>query len=262
MKAEVYVVSHKKTKMPKDEIYLPLQVGKDPENFKGFLRDNTGDNISAKNENYCELTAQYWATKNRTADVKGLVHYRRFFSNGKRNFFASVDKKYQDIMTSETLQKALQEYDMILPKKRNYYIETSWSHYEHVHHIKDLETTRQVLVEKYPDYVSFFDQAVKRRSVHMFNMMIAKSELFDAYTTWLIDVLSEVEKRTDISDYTPYEKRIYGFISELLLDVWVDKNQISYVEYPVMFMGKQNWVKKISSFLIRKITGKPSRLDN
>ncbi len=165
-------------------------------------------------------------------------------------------------MTPETLQKALQEYDMILPKKRNYYIETSWSHYEHVHHIKDLETTRQVLVEKYPDYVSFFDQAVKRRSVHMFNMMIAKSELFDAYTTWLIDVLSEVEKRTDISDYTPYEKRIYGFISELLLDVWVDKNQISYVEYPVMFMGKQNWVKKISSFLIRKITGKPSRLDN
>lgn len=86
MKAEVYVVSHKKTKMPKAEIYLPLQVGKDPENFKGFLRDNTGDNISAKNENYCELTAQYWATKNRTADVKGLVHYRRFFSNGKRNF--------------------------------------------------------------------------------------------------------------------------------------------------------------------------------
>ena len=96
----------------------------------------------------------------------------------------------------------------------------------------------------------------------MFNMMIAKSELFDSYTTWLIDVLSEVEKRTDISDYTPYEKRIYGFISELLLDVWVDKNQISYVEYPVMFMGKQNWIKKISSFLIRKITGKPSRLDN
>lgn len=36
MKAEVYVVSHKKTKMPKAEIYLPLQVGKDPEILRDF----------------------------------------------------------------------------------------------------------------------------------------------------------------------------------------------------------------------------------
>lgn len=242
--------------MPKDEIYLPLQVGKDPENFKGFLRDNTGDNISAKNENYCELTAQYWATKNRTADVKGLVHYRRFFSNGKRNFFASVDKKYQDIMTSETLQKALQEYDMILPKKRNYYIETSWSHYEHVHHIKDLETTRQVLVEKYPDHVPFFDQAVKRRSVHMFNMMIAKSEIFDEYSAWLFDILFEVEKRVDISDYSPSEARIFGYISELLLDVWIEVTRPKYCELPVAFIEGQNYLVKGANMIQRKLTGK------
>lgn len=85
--------------MPTEKIYCPLQVGKSIENFPGFLRDNTGNNIAIKNENYCELTAQYWAAKNRNADVKGLVHYRRFFSNGKRNFFSSVDKKFADILT-------------------------------------------------------------------------------------------------------------------------------------------------------------------
>lgn len=262
LKAEIYVVSHKKAKMPTEKIYCPLQVGKSMENFPGFLRDNTGDNIAIKNENYCELTAQYWAAKNRSADVKGLVHYRRFFSNGKRNFFSSVDKKFADILTEERLVQLLKDHDMILPCKRNYYIETSWSHYKHVHHIEDLETTRQVLQEKYPDYIPYFDQMMQEKAVHMFNMLIAKEVIFDEYTSWLIDVLSEVEKRVDITDYTPYEKRIFGFISELLLDVWVQKNKIDYVEVPVMFMGKQNWPKKIASFLIRKITGKPSKLDN
>lgn len=261
MKTEVYVVSHKKAKMPNGDIYIPLQVGKNSEDFPGFLRDNTGNNIASKNENYCELTAQYWATKNRVADVKGLVHYRRLFSNGKKNFFSSVDKKFSDVMTAETLARLLSRYDLILPQKRNYYIETSWSHYEHIHHIKDLETTREVLAEKYPDYLPYFDKAMQARSAHMFNMLIAKSAIFDAYTSWLIDVLNEVEKRVDISGYTPYERRIYGFISELLLDVWVQKNQINYVEVPVMFMGKQNWPRKITSFLIRKVTGRPSKLD-
>lgn len=262
MKAEVYVVSHKKAKMPVEKIYSPLQVGKAPENFEGFLRDNTGDNISQKNENYCELTAQYWGAKNRSADVKGLVHYRRFFSNGRRNFFSSVDRKYSNIMTEATLKRLLEKYDMILPKKRNYYIETSWSHYEHVHHIGDLEITRQVLQEKYPDYVPYFDEMLQKKSAHMFNMFIAKANIFDEYTEWLMNVLEEVEKRVDITDYTPYEKRIFGFISEVLLDVWVQRNQINYVEVPVMFMGRQNWTRKIAAFLIRKLTGKPSKLDN
>ncbi len=42
--------------------------------------DNTGDNISAKNPNRCEMTAHYWVWKNRlhTEDeYVGICHYRR-----------------------------------------------------------------------------------------------------------------------------------------------------------------------------------------
>ena len=107
MKSEIYVVSHKQTRMPEGKIYYPLQVGPAKETFKGYLRDNTGDNIADRNQNYSELTAQYWAAHNRQADVKGLVHYRRLFSDGGSHFFATVDQKYKHVMNEKQLNELM-----------------------------------------------------------------------------------------------------------------------------------------------------------
>ncbi|AWZ39171.1 MULTISPECIES: DUF4422 domain-containing protein [Bacillota] len=254
MTTEVYVISHKEYKMPQDKIYCPLQVGKAPQ-ITGYLRDDSGENIASKNPNYCELTGQYWAWKNRQADVKGLVHYRRLFTNGQ-NPYGSKESKYNKLLDEETLATLLQQYDLILPKKRNYYIETLWSHYEHSHNIKGLEVTREVIAEKYPAYLSAFEQVMKRKKAHMFNMMIAKSEIFDEYSAWLFDILFEVEKRVDISDYSPSEARIFGYISELLLDVWIEVTRPKYCELPVAFIEGQNYLVKGANMIQRKLTGK------
>lgn len=256
MKSDIYVVSHKDVTVPKGRIYQPIQVGLNKQNFVDFKRDNTGENIANKNANYCELTAQYWGWKNRKAEVKGLVHYRRFFSNGKKHLFASENKKRTDILDEIHLEKLLEQYDLILPTKRNYYIETSWSHYEHAHHIEGLEVTRKVISEFYPEYLETFDNVMKRKSAHMFNMFIAKDDIFNAYNTWLFDVLQKVEERIDITEYTPSEARIFGYISELLMDVWVDQNKINYTELPVIFMEKKDWLKKGYFFLYRKLKGR------
>lgn len=252
MSYEIYVVSHKKTRMPEGDIYVPVQVGPAPEDFPGFVRDNTGDNIAERNPNYCELTAQYWAWKNRTADVKGLVHYRRLFSRGKRMIGASLEEKYANVLDERTLDEIMKKHDVILPRRRNYYIETLWSHYEHSHKIEGLEETRNVIAERYPEYLAKFDEVMKRRGAHMFNMLIARDGIFSAYSEWLFDVLGEVEKRVDISGYSTSEARIFGYISELLMDVWMEQNQIDYYELPVMFMGNQNMLKKIWMFVARK----------
>lgn len=254
MTTEVYVISHKEYKMPQDKIYCPLQVGKAPQ-ITGYLRDDSGENIASKNPNYCELTGQYWAWKNRQADVKGLVHYRRLFTNGQ-NPYGSKESKYNKLLDEETLATLLQQYDLILPKKRNYYIETLWSHYEHSHNIEGLEVTREVIAEKYPAYLSAFEQVMKRKKAHMFNMMIAKSEIFDEYSAWLFDILFEVEKQVDISDYSPSEARIFGYISELLLDVWIEVNRPKYCELPVAFIEGQNYLVKGANMIQRKLTGK------
>ncbi|MDU8986433.1 DUF4422 domain-containing protein [Ligilactobacillus animalis] len=254
MTTEVYVISHKEYKMPQDKIYCPLQVGKGAQ-ITGYLRDDSGENIALKNPNYCELTGQYWAWKNRKTDVKGLVHYRRLFTNGK-NPYGSKESKYDKLLDEATLGTLLKQYDLILPKKRNYYIESLWSHYEHSHNIEGLEVTREVIAEKNPDYLPAFDQVMKRKKAHMFNMMIAKSEIFDAYSAWLFDILFEVEKRVDISDYSPSEARIFGYISELLLDVWIEVNQPKYCELPVAFIEGQNYLVKGANMIQRKLTGK------
>ena len=107
MSYEIYVVSHKDNRMPEGNIYIPVQVGPAKDDFSGFVRDNTGENISEKNPNYCELTAQYWAWKNRKADVKGLVHYRRLFSKGKRMLGASLEKKYENVLDEKWNQGAI-----------------------------------------------------------------------------------------------------------------------------------------------------------
>ena len=97
---------------------------------------------------------------------------------------------------------------------------------------------------------------MNRTKAHRFNMMIMKREIFDDYCTWLFDILSELENRLDISAYSDYNKRIYGFISERLLDVFLEANRISYKELPVMFMEQEHWIKKGTAFLKRKFIRK------
>lgn len=231
--------------------YQPIQVGKDKSNFKGYIRDNSGDNISVKNPNYCELTAQYWLWKNDDSDIKGLVHYRRFLSSCTFSFSHrfSVSK----IINSKEIENKMKNFDVILPRKRNYFIETSYSHYIHAHKKEGIDETEKVIKDYFPEYYDSFKTVMNRKKAHMFNMMIAKKKFFDNYSEWLFDVLGKVESRIDISNWNQSESRIFGYISELLLDVWIEKNSYyKYTELKVDFIGKQFWVRKIVGFLKRK----------
>ena len=235
--------------MPKDSMYLPLQVGAEGKADLGYVKDNSGDNISERNANYCELTGLYWAWKNLDADYIGLAHYRRHFC-----LKSSKGDKWQKILTKEQLEPLLQKHDIILPNPRNYFIETNYDQYVHAHHAEDLDTTREILQERYPDYLPIYDDYMKRTIGHRFNMFIMKKEIFDAYCSWLFEILFELEKRLDISDYSKNDARVFGFVSERLIDVWIENNKLSYLEMPVEFMEKENWLKKGSAFLKRKFT--------
>ena len=80
-----------------------------------------------------------------------------------------------------------------------------------------------------------------------------KKEFFDQYCEWLFDVLFELENRLDISTYNKNDSRVFGFVSERLLDVWIETNHYSYKDTPYVFMENQNWLVKGSNFIKRKL---------
>lgn len=253
---KIIVAAHKKYQMPEDKIYIPMQVGAEgKEKIKDYIQDNTESNISSKNPNFCELTGLYWAWKNLKADYVGLVHYRRYFTMQKK-ITKTEQEKFKIVLNQKETEEKLQNVDVILPKKRKYYIENLYSHYAHTMYVEPLDETRKIIEEKYSEYLEEFDKLHKRTSAHMFNMFIMKKEILDEYCNWLFDILFELERRTDTSKYDSFHARFYGRISELLLDVWINKNQIKYEEVKVMDMQKINWLKKGTSFLTAKFTGR------
>ena len=255
MNIKIIIATHKKYIMPKDAMYLPLQVGAEKNNDIGYQKDNEGINISEKNPNFCELTGLFWAWKNLKADYIGLVHYRRYFT-AKKIVPKEENKKIKIIINKKETEKLLNKTDVILPKKRNYFIENLWDHYKHTLYIEPLEKTEQIIKIKYPDYYSEFEKIHKRRKAHMFNMFIMKKEIMDEYCEWLFSILFELEKNEDANKYDKFHARFYGRISELLLDVWINKNKIKYVETKVIDMENVNWVKKGSSFIKAKFLNK------
>lgn len=239
--------------MPEDSVYVPVQVGAALHPALGYIPDNTGDNISDKNPNYCELTALYWAWKNLDADYIGLVHYRRYFT---RKEVHNIEKKKEQILDGKEWENILSKYPVVVPDKRNYYIETNRSHYNHAHHTEGLDLAEQIIKEKFPDYLPAFNTIMNRTWAYMFNMFVMRRNLFNDYMAWMFDILFEIEKQVDITGWDNYESRIYGFVSELLLDVWLEKNKIVYYEQNVSFMEKQNWIKKGGNFIKRKVLGR------
>ena len=132
----------------------------------------------------------------------------------------------------------------MLPTPRNYWIETNYSQYAHAHHAIDLDETKRILQEKYPQYLKAWESSMSRTTGHRFNMFIMKKDKFDAYCAWLFDILFELENRLDISTYNKNDSRVFGFVSERLLDVWIETNDIAYKNIPYVFMESQNWLVK------------------
>lgn len=258
---KIYVATHKKIDyLPNDKIYVPLHVGAALHDKLPYISDDTGDNISVKNPNFCELTGHYWVWKNSDEDIVGMVHYRRYFSTEKGYWYKLFTGKNGFILSEQDISEALKDHDAIVstlghsPRS----MKNMLNAYGGSHHRKDLEETVRIILEKYPEYRETVEKDLLNNvEFYPANMIICRKEVFDSYCKWLFDVLLELEKRVDISDYTPYQKRIFGFISERIFKVWLDQNNIRLAERHIINTEDPNMigfaVKEIKRyFSIRK----------
>ncbi|MBE5779931.1 MAG: DUF4422 domain-containing protein [Clostridiales bacterium] len=235
---KVAVATHKPYHFPGDEAYLPVHAGAAQSAPLEYQSDAEGENISQRNPNYCELTVLYWAWKNLPSDALGLAHYRRYLAHDGKP------------LTAARMAKLLEQTPVLLPKKRHYWIETNESQYVHAHGAESLNALKEVISDCAPEYLDAFQQSLGRRSGHRFNMFIMRREVADAYCQWLFGLLFELQRRIG---GTPVEiPRLYGFLSERMLDCWLDVGGYAWQELPVYATEKTNWIRKGFAFLKRK----------
>ncbi len=242
---KIIVATHKKYNMPEDDMYMPLHVGKEGKEDLGYVGDNTGDHISDKNQSFCELTGLYWSWKNLDYDYLGLAHYRRYFA-----------LKGKELLRKEEALSLLKEYDILVPNRRKYYIETLYSHYSNTHYQEHLDMTREIIKEKCPEYSHAFELVMKQRYGHMFNMFIMKKELVDEYCQWLFDILFELEKRGHAPELSRFQGRFYGRVGEIIFNVWlryqIENHKYKVKEIKCFQTERTNWLRKGGAFLMAK----------
>ena len=235
----IYVVTHKNISLKLPENYKIIGVGNNSI-INEDLHDNTGDNISSKNKNYCELTALYWIWKNSNDDIVGLEHYRRMFLNDNIGEIG--------LLNEDEILCILNNYDIIVPTLFNNKTRTVYQHYVEDHKKRDIELAQNIINSKYPDYNSSFNQVMNSKYEYGFNMMITIKDILDEYSQWLFDILFDLENKIDISKYDEYQKRIYGFLSERLFNVW-----LKYKKYNVKENVAANILDSKEKILDRKI---------
>lgn len=251
----ILVAAHKPYQMPASTIYQPVFVGaalKDnmPD---GYVGDDTGTNMSEMNPHFNELTALYWAKYNlKDEDILGLMHYRRYLGR-------KASHSLSDILSEEDIAAALAEVDVLVPKARNYFIEDQQTHYFNAHEHEPFNVMKEVIASDFPAYSAAFEEVCHSTKAHLFNMQMMKQSDFQDFTDFLFGVLAKVEPQVPYEEYEGQESRVFGFLSEYLLDTWMKTNQKTYREYPLVTTEKTNWLDKGSAFLMRKFSNKKNK---
>lgn len=248
MNVKILVCCHKLGVLPTGTSYLNIHVGASSSTSNlNIQRDDEGENISNKNKNYCELTGMYWAWKNLDCDYVGLCHYRRYFnldswiSNNREAIHVEEDEF--PIVRTDVIERIFKSSDIILPGKL-YLSMSVGDAYCVSHSAIDLNITKDVIKELYPDYFESFDFIMnKSNSYSPCNMFIMNKKEFDKYCKWLFDILFEVEKRVCLSNYDSRQQRIFGFLSERLFNVYVHHQRFKIVYRPMVSMVAK---KKVS----------------
>lgn len=246
-KTNIYIAFHKKVKLIKKRGYLPIQVGAAYNEDLGYLKDSDGtDNISVKNPQYCELTALYYLWKNeKDFNYIGLVHYRRWF-------FASItDFLLGNPLAVKKIEKIMEEYDVILPFHRGVRNMTVREQFEYNHPVEAFDKCKDVVLTNFPEYKDAFEEVENTRYLYPYNMFVMSKQCFEQYMEWLFAILFKLELVLDISKYDAYNQRMFGFLAERLMHVWIVKNKYKIKEMMV-FNTEQNKRVQILEQLKRK----------
>ena len=216
----VYKMVHYKDKaiqtaLAGSDYMLTLQVGTELTDERiAPLVDNLGDNISAKNGNYSELTGLYWMWKNqllqdidRENSYYGLAHYRRMLQ----------------LTDDDVLRLQDNHIDVVLPYPMPYEPDIE-AH--HLRYLSDSEwcAVLRALDELQPEYAESFKEIRKQGYFYNYNVILAKGNILNDYCRWLFPLLFRIEELND-ADGIKKPNRYIGYVGETLETLYFMHNK-------------------------------------
>jgi len=154
------------------------------------------------------------------------------------------------ILDEENYYYALRGYDIVLPTPETgaFEHETVLEQYANIHNRKDIMLVRDIIQAQDAQYIPYFDATMNAHAAYIYNMFCTYKATFDAYCEWLFPILFELERHIDYKNRESYQRRVFGFISERLLNVWVRKNHLRVREVNVISIDEhkfKRWIQKM-----------------
>ena len=262
-KVKILISYHKPAVLLKDDVLTPIHVGRalateaskdggiSQEDYQWMLDnmigDDTGDNISHLNREFCELTAIYWAWKNYdklgNPDYIGFMHYRRHLIINKtindRKFdtvyFNRIDDNYIDnfLIKENNIEKIIDSNDIItahpVSVDKNVYDQFEDITIPPFNLNKDIyDNVLNYIRKEYPNYKNALEKYLKSYEHYWFNCFILKKELFFEFCSLVFSILLNIYKNIDLTNETINGIRVLAYISERIYGIFItyilDKN--------------------------------------
>lgn len=236
----------------KSEILTPIHLGRaiEKENSKdGIISDDDlkwlhenciGDddfegNISDVNRRVGFLTGTYWAWKN----YEKLGNPKYFGSFGYRRF---LNPNFLD---------NLEKYDLILPRKKDFKLETLKEQFSGYHGDKLYMNMMNVFNNIYHQEIAELEKYFNGTSGYFDELYVMKKEIFFDFCEWIFPLLFEYLKMTQIT-LKNNDFRDVGFMIERLTGYYCNKltKQVKTLEKDVivtekMIVNKQKLTKNL-----------------
>jgi len=162
------------------------------------FRDDDGENISALNPVYNELTVLYWAWKNYDKlgdpDYLGLMHYRRFFyfdptlSDVRLRTDAPQETlREKALLSTERVESLLGQGDFLCPRPSRR--SSVYKHYAMTHRAEDLDRAVAILKRLFPDFADAADEYLAGNENYFFNMFVFPKGIFFRYAAFIFPIL-------------------------------------------------------------------------
>ncbi len=262
---KIFISYKDKHELIKSDILTPIQTGRAiaKKSFAGMLGDDTGDNISESNPRYNELSAQYWVWKHQeevgNPDYIGFMHYRRHFifddnfNTKNKNLWLpgtpvyrikNFDRECKKNISDENISKMInQGYECYVMKKNDVNLFENNDLYMKEHYICTIPGARRdvwnkfynIVKTKYPQYQSILDKFTYGHTMHCCNMFIMTKALFERYSEFCFNILSELERQVDYKFFDSTEIRFLGYIGEYVLTLFImileqENRKIKYLD--------------------------------